>query len=150
MSKLEMINKKQEELRTQQGLVSKEQAKQLEKLNKASEKLRLERLDLIKKFETKVFNKFKGISINLTNNEQGIKITIGETFILEHLYNDSSFENIDKSLYKEIVSMYEEVYGEPNETTPYAPYSFSQAMVNYADITQTITNFPTGNGIGSV
>ena len=68
---------------------------------------------IISEFEIQVRNKFEGININLQHNESQFKITIGKQFILEHLYNDSSFEIIDKKLYKELIAIYEDTYGEP-------------------------------------
>lgn len=112
MSKLTELRKKFDD-------VSKTQLSLEEQITKLKE-------DLTKKVQAK----FKGIKINLSHDEFGIKITLGDTFILEHLYNDTGFENIDKSLYNEVIALYENVYGEPIEKPQIFDFVFSNCSWN--------------------
>ena len=91
MSKYEEYLEEVEEINIEKKMLDDDLEKALHSFNKEKEK-----------FEKQVRNKFKDIDITLSHNEYGFKIKIGKTVILKHLYNDTSFENIKKSLFKNI------------------------------------------------
>jgi hypothetical protein len=89
---------------------------------------------------------FVGIKPTVKLDECGIEIRIkdssNELFVLDYLYNDTSFEIIDRELACKIVDMYNETYGIPKEKQEYQGYTVTYTYNSFPNfgITQFSTN----------
>jgi hypothetical protein len=118
-----MIKELDKEISKIRNQMEKEAQDQNEKLAKQQEELALlrERKEKIRCNLIKAIKKnFEGIIPNITVDEYGVKIRLideakNETYVLDHIYNDTSFDFIDRKTAYKIVDLYNQVYDMPVE-----------------------------------
>lgn len=115
MGKLVEVNNQIEELRDVSNEAYKNYETTRDEQDKKISRLQRKRETIKRKFEEDVRGKFKDINITLSHSPSYFKITIDKQFILKHLYDSTKFNNITKKLYKELIKLYEDTYGEVEE-----------------------------------